>query len=479
METILRKLIRMSSLCWNCLRRGFFQYAYQSSARCISKKHQSRLCVLIRNFKLLYAEEKHPLKYSYTTKLFSTDASTLVKTGMGDNGTEPSISIEDDGRKLYVNMNHGKSLKFHSVWLRFNCHCPVCKQEHSGQKLVDVADVNTDTVVTAAQIVNNGKTLKLLWSDHTGEIPFQFLQQNSYSDKERRRERFSWISNKNLPIMTYSEMVKSKSGVLQWLRDINDSGLCLLTNVPIEDKMVAKVAEEIAPVQNTIYGTVFEVKSVPNPINVAYSSAKLDFHMDLVYYESPPGIQFLHCVQFDKCVEGGESLFLDVFHVAELFRDHYPDEFRTLTRIPATFQKIHYKRDNPVHMKYQRPHIVLNNNDEIVGVNWAPAFEGPLSVPSDDVIPYYKAYHKFAEAIEYSPEIIEMKLEPGDLVSFNNRRILHGRKEIKLNGGVRNLQGCYVNIDEFKSRINVLSTLTGNQKPVKNVGNQCWTMVSM
>jgi len=39
-------------------------------------------------------------------------------------------------------------------------------------------------------------------------------------------------------------------------------------------------------------------------------------------------------------------------------------------------------------------------------------------------------------------------------------------------------QGCYVNIDEFKSQINVLSTLTGDRKPVKGVGNQCWLSCS-
>lgn len=35
---------------------------------------------------------------------------------------------------------------------------------------------------------------------------------------------------------------------------------------------------------------------------------------------------------------------------------------------------------------------------------------------------------------------INMKLKPGDLLAFNNRRILHGRKEFELNGGVRYLQ---------------------------------------
>lgn len=32
-------------------------------------------------------------------------------------------------------------LRFHSVWLRHNCHCNHCRQEHSGQKLIDPATV--------------------------------------------------------------------------------------------------------------------------------------------------------------------------------------------------------------------------------------------------------------------------------------------------------------------------------------------------
>lgn len=32
------------------------------------------------------------------------------------------------------------------------------------------------------------------------------------------------------------------------------------------------------------------------------------------------------------------------------------------------------------------------------------------------------------------------KLQPGDLLSFNNRRMLHGRKAYKSNGGERHLK---------------------------------------
>ena len=44
---------------------------------------------------------------------------------------------------------------------------------------------------------------------------------------------------------------------------------------------------------------LFDVIVEEEPINIAYSGAKLLLHMDLVYYESPPGLQLLHCL---RCV---------------------------------------------------------------------------------------------------------------------------------------------------------------------------------
>ena len=35
---------------------------------------------------------------------------------------------------------------------------------------------------------------------------------------------------------------------------------------------------------------------------------------------------------------------LDMFFVVEQLRSEHPDHFQTLTRVPATFQKIHYDR---------------------------------------------------------------------------------------------------------------------------------------
>lgn len=100
-------------------------------------------------------------------------------------------------------------------------------------------------------------------------------------------------------------------------------------------------------------------------VNIAYTTVHLKHHLDLAYYESPPGFQFLHALRFDDTVQGGESTFVDVFAVAEEFRRKHPEHFETFVRVPATFQKVHLDRSNPAVMVYQRPHIQLNHRDEV------------------------------------------------------------------------------------------------------------------
>ena len=55
-------------------------------------------------------------------------------------------------------------------------------------------------------------------------------------------------------------------------------------------------------------GTIFDVVSTDNPINIAYSNIALDLHQDLPYYESPPGVQLLHCLKFSASVTGASTI---------------------------------------------------------------------------------------------------------------------------------------------------------------------------
>ena len=167
------------------------------------------------------------------------------------------------------------------------------------------------------------------------------------------------------------------------------------------------------------------------------------------------------CIAHCARMQGGESSFVDAFHAAELLRASDPQAFATLARVPATFQKIHYDRPDPVHMQYRRPHIQLNHEGAVVGVFWAPPFEGPLNVPESDVEEYFRAYHLFADIFEGTSAAdvtVKRRLKPGELMCFNNRRMLHGRTPFTQAavGGGRHLQGCYVTVESFVNRLRVL-----------------------
>ncbi|KAM7437880.1 hypothetical protein ABFA07_012538 [Porites harrisoni] len=419
--------------------------------------------------------------YSRTsvTKSFSCFLRGKLQSTYSVTDVKPLVS----GNCLQIDWKDGHTSTFHSCWLRLCCQCDKCKQSSSGQRTINVSSLPDPIKLSCFAISENKENLLLAWereSDHQGVLNLKWLRENCYSEPARKiqsemRRTQPHLGQHSLPEVEYSEMMETKEGLWKMLCQLSDHGVSLVKQVPIDDEeTVCKVARRMGPPQETIYGMTFNVLSVPNPINIAYSDVELALHMDLMYYESPPGLQLLHCLRYDPEVEGGESIFVDAFEVAKDLRKQFPDDFNDLVRIPATFQKIHFERDYPVKLVYRRPHVVLNPDNEIVAVNWSPAFEGPLFVPEADVEPYFKAYRRFTKLLDESPIKKTVTMQPGDLICFNNRRVLHGRNSLKLNGGVRFLKGCYVNIDEFRNTFQVMSELMGSCQPCKRIGNQCF-----
>ena len=323
-------------------------------------------------------------------------------------------------------------------------------------------------------------------------------------------------------------------GLFALLRSMFTDGASLVRNVPCIDgsgtsvspvEVVGKAIGGGRLSHGALYGDIFHVKSIPSAHNIAYTSHDLAPHQDLAYYESPPGIQLLHCVGVSPTLVGGESLLIDCMAAAERLRHLAPDYFRTLATFPATFVK---QRDGAC-MTYQRPHIVLKENAggssggdcidrEIVSVNWSPPFEGPVCIGQDRVRSYYKAYAAFEYMVDNSlpmpppPDHLlsreeihrfasharentwEYQLQPGQMLVFNNKRMLHGRRgfaDHKEGGSqeveqreqgvgetkpIRHLVGAYTNIDDTLCRYRVNLQEMGkaadaSASSIPNVGN--------
>ncbi len=324
--------------------------------------------------------------------------------------------------------------------------------------------------------------------------------------------------------------IGSEDGTMQLLHHVFQDGAAIVTNAPSpcnnkkddggsggnrtlsskeEDYPVAQVAKVMSGgnlSHGALYGDIFHVRDDPvGSNNVAYTSLELCPHQDLAYYESPPGMQLLHCVANGVGVIGGESLLVDAMAAAYRLREVKPESFEILTRCPATFVK---QRDGAC-MTYRTPHIVLaaeeevksfgyNIDREIVAVWWSPPFEGPVFLPPGQVDGYYEAYADFEkmvncfthdaiedddddEASQYATEYTwERKLKPGEILVFNNRRMLHGRRGFSVSVGAtveegrRHLMGCYTNIDDTLNSYRLLlrKRLEYDTTPfILNVGN--------
>ena len=146
-----------------------------------------------------------------------------------------------------------------------------------------------------------------------------------------------------------------------------------------------------------------------------------------MYYDSPPGLQILHCVR--SGTEGGESSFVDLIEVASGLPS---DIISILESVWLTFRK---QRDN-VDLVYQR-RVIERTGGRVTCVNWSPMFEGvPYGNQEVDWGEFYEAYDFFEKEVE--DKKWSFRVEEGEGVVFNNRRMGHGRRGFK---GERWMQG--------------------------------------
>ena len=68
----------------------------------------------------------------------------------------------------------------------------------------------------------------------------------------------------------------------------------------------------------------------------------------------------------------------------------------------------------------------------------------------------YKAHHRLGNLLHDDKFVIKFRLNTGDIFSFNNRRVLHGRTAYTPSSGHSHLQGYYIDRDEIIGRLNFL-----------------------
>ncbi len=367
-------------------------------------------------------------------------------------------NIKKNTSYLEVEWNDGQKSKFNYLWLRDNC--PSAHDKNTRHRMFNILKVSTDINAKKYNINEQGK-LEIEWSEgeHISYYDLKWLRENCYTIKNKKKYSSPyklWDSSlqKNLDLIQidHDEILNSENGLIKWLELLHHQGIAIVKNAPSANKSALPLLNRISHTRETFFKTPFEVINVPKPNNSAYTAHALRNHMDLPWFENPPGYQFLHCLINEA--EGGNSSAVDAFAVADYLRNNEKEIFEILVNTPLRFRDKDYTQ--VAHRSFYAPAITLTKDGDYNDIRFSVATMDALDCHPDIMEKVYKAHHRFGNLLHDDKFQIKFKLEKGDIFSFNNRRLLHGRTAYNPNSGHRHLQGYYMDRDEIIGRLNFL-----------------------
>lgn len=372
-----------------------------------------------------------------------------------------SVEILESGWALRVTWPDGRAARFHAIWLRDNALDPETRSPANGQRLLTLGDIPADTRIDRAEIRDGALDVSFQPGDKSATFPADWLADHTY-DRVTPRDRAGWLHDSveswdaTLPGICTATLadLKSDPGALRtWLAAMRRHGVARTTGGPVQSGALFEVAGLFGYVRETNYGRHFEVRTEVNPVNLAYTGLGLQAHTDNPYRDPVPTLQILYCLE--NSAEGGDSIVVDGFRVAERLRDEMPDGFALMTRYCARFE---YAGSHGVCLRTRKPMIELAPDGELVGIRFNNRSAAPIvDVPFVDMAVYYAAYRRFAELVDDPAMAVSFKLEPGECFMVDNTRVLHARNGYS-GAGLRWLQGCYPDKDGMLSTLEALES---------------------
>jgi gamma-butyrobetaine dioxygenase len=353
--------------------------------------------------------------------------------------------------RLTIEWEDGGRSEFASLWLCDNRRED--RDPHSGQRLIDVTDLPEHPRIRAATAENGA--VRIDWEDDARPAHFElaWLAAQSRPRTESRPELsvHPWLEGSELTAerdfawLTLDEARASPGLRLPWLIRLLQQGLAFLTGVPAEETALLLAMPLVGRVLETNYGLTFDVRSVPQPENLAYSDLGLGLHTDNPYRKPVPGFQALHALIPSS--EGGDSLFADGFALAAHLRASDPGAFARLTSVAVPFHYVSADAD----LYAERPLIALSVSGEIAAVHYNNRSVAPLGLPASETAAFYESYRRFAQLLREARFQLRTRLGAGTIVVFDNQRILHGRTAFSSARHARHLRGCYLSRDSVYS----------------------------
>lgn len=363
-------------------------------------------------------------------------------------------NIKIDKKSFQLSWQNNTTTEFPFIWLRDND----IEELHpkTRERIFDLTSVSLD--IQPENFTFTSEKLVINWPNKKEVANYQAAwlfehQPGNFRQDKAKREKFFWTS-KTLPKISKfnaSKCTESKDALYKALINLKENGLIIVEGLDDSLEAGEEFGQLIGCKRSTNFGVMFEVISKPDPINLAYTSMALPLHTDLPNQSMVPSYQFLHC--YRNSVSGGESVFADGFKICLDLKKDDPEKFEilTTTSIPWRFH------DRHCDIRSHRPIINLNPDGSFNMLVFNAHLADVPDIRSDLLVEFYAAYHDLMQRIRDPKYALHHMLESGQMVIFDNHRLLHSRTSFDPATGDRHLRGYYIENNEIDSRIRMLS----------------------
>ncbi len=357
------------------------------------------------------------------------------------------MKIELFQNKVFVE-NQGSKSEIHPFWLRERVIGENFVDFNTQQRLFDPTELKKEIEIQNINLSDNFLEIKFSDGVFTKLEVKNILKEFSNINDIKHINKIPWDSSLNeLNIFQYKENIFEEKVMYDALKNFYKYGFVTFKNVPTKNNYIVNFANSIGSVRRTNFGEFFNVKSKPNPNDLAYTSLPLAPHTDNPYRNPVPCIQMLHCIEND--VDGGHSTLVDGFTVTEKLKKDFPEYYKILATTKVRFQFI----DQDIVLEDWAEMIQLDDQGDFKQVRFSPRLDFVPLMDKERLDLYYSARNKISELYNSDDYRIEFKLVPGDLLMMDNHRLLHGRTCFDANKGKRFLQGCYIDYDSTQGRL--------------------------
>ncbi len=367
----------------------------------------------------------------------------------------PVAQISVEHQWLRLDWEDGAHLAAHALWL-FENTVGIGTDVSTREGLVDPANLRLDMSLCDAVADVTGARIVVTFDDaldasfHTGWL--HHVATGQHKAEGHLPSQVPWTTSdfSHPPSHDGGQILGASEALIGWVNDLLTFGVARLQNAPLDPDFGLRLGEQLGAIRDTNFGPIWDVRADvdlagrADTNSTANTTLRLGPHTDLPTRETPPGFQFLHCIANET--KGGWSTIADGQAVVDALQSEHPEHYDALT----TLRWIFFNRGPGIDHRWSGPIIDL-------GVTGSPltirAFYPVRGFPDMDPVDVPRAYAamKVFSQLASSPRFeISFPFTPGDVLAFDNRRMLHGRTEFTA-GGRRHLRGIYIDHDDVRS----------------------------